>query len=194
MKQERENFSPYLFDFIKKKIDLSSFLEDEIGCHLIWNEPDVSAKTMCPMPSHREKKSSFHINKADNGVWIYHCFGCSVKGTIIDFCMEYYGLDLVDSVLFICKKFGINKNSGLASDSLEDVKKKVNLIKKMNCEHVVSSRQCHALLRKDFAKHSKWVADAYHKMNAALEKDNEEKESLDIIMSVGFEASSKIQE
>lgn len=190
MTQQNESFSPYLFDFIKKKVDLSHFLETEIGCRLRWYESNISAGTTCPMPGHSEKKPSFRILKTDSGVWIYHCLGCGTKGTIIDFFREYYGLNsAAEAVLSICRKFGFNKDSGVASDSLNDVKKKIDLQKKINCANIVSSRQCHALLRKDFKRHSKWVADAYHKMNEALEK-----EDIDTIEAVGFEASSKMGE
>jgi len=190
MTQKHESFPPYLFDFIKKKVDLSNFLETEIGCHLYWYEPGVSAGCSCPMPGHSEKKPSFRIKKTDDNVWIYNCFGCSAKGTIIDFCMEYYGMDSsADAVIYLRNKFGLKGDGGLVTDSLKDVKKKINLQKKMECTNIVSSRQCHALLRKDFDKHSKWVADAYHKMNEALDK-----EDIDTLESIGFEASNKMQE
>jgi len=142
------------------------------------------------MPGHSEKKPSFRIKKTDDNVWIYNCFGCSAKGTIIDFCMEYYGMDSsADAVIYLRNKFGLKGDGGLVTDSLKDVKKKINLQKKMECTNIVSSRQCHALLRKDFDKHSKWVADAYHKMNEALDK-----EDIDTLESIGFEASNKMQE
>jgi len=187
---KHETFSPYLFDFIKKKVDLSNFLETEAGCHLRWYEAGKAAGTICPLPSHNDTKPSFRILKADNDVWIWHCLGCGAKGTIIDFCMDYYGLNsAAEAVLFLCNKFGFKKDSELVTDSLKDVKKKINLQKKMDCIHVVSSRQCHALLRKNFNQYSRWVAKAYHRMNEALEKDD-----IETIESIGFEASSKMQE
>ena len=193
-REKHENFSPYLFDFIKKKVDLANFLETEIGCNLKWYEPNKSAGTFCPLPGHTDKKASFRILKTDDNIWIFNCFGCNSKGTIIDFVREYYGLNsFAEAVLFICKKFGFKTNDGLVTDSLEDVKKKINLQKKMECIHIVSSRQCHALLRKNFGKYSRWVGDAYKKMNKVLDEENYG-ESIDIIESIGFEASNKLGE
>ena len=111
-------------------------------------------------------------------------------GTIIDFCMEYYDLNSAsEAIWFICKKFGFKKNASMIAESLKDVKKKMNVNRKLECAHIVSANQCRVLLRKDYEKHGKWVAQAYRKMNKALDA-----EDIDAVESIGFEASSKLRE
>lgn len=190
-KKNTEKLSPYIYGFVKKKVDLSSFLETEIGCKLQWYEPKVTAGTVCPMPSHSDTKPSFRIKYfEDSGVWAFNCLGCGSKGTIIDFCMEYYGFNSpAEAVLFICDKFGFKKDGNFVIDGLKDVKKKINLQKKIACAHVVAARQCLSLLKKDYIKYNEWVAKSYKKMNKALDE-----EDIETVESIGFEASGKIQE
>lgn len=191
MTKQTETFSPYLYDYVKQKIDLSEFLSTEIGCSLRWNEPKISASTFCPLPSHSDKNPSLHIKFIEeSGIWVFQCFGCGSKGTIIDFCMDYYGLSSsAESVLFICNKFGLKKSDAVVTDNLKDVKKRVNLQKKINCANIIVSRQCFSLLKKDYVRYNKWVKEAYKMMNKCL--DNED---LNTIESIGFEASKKIEE
>jgi DNA primase len=191
MKKYIERFSPYLYDFVKKKVDLSEFLSTEIGCNLRWYEPKVAAGTACPMPNHKDSNPSFRIKYIEeSGIWIFHCLGCGSKGTIVDFCMEYYSLDSsAEAVLFICDKFGFKKTDLVVTDSIKDVTKRVNLQKKIGCAHVVAARQCFTLLKKDYIKYNKWVAEAYQEMNKALDE-----EDLGVVDRIAFEASGKIQE
>ena len=136
---------------VKKKVNLPEFLSVEMGCQIKWYEPGVSAGTICPMPNHKDYKPSFRMKFAeDTSMWIFHCLGCGAKGTIVDFCMEYYGIDSsAEAVLFICNKFGLKHSDAISTDSLRDVKKRVNLQRKMNCCNIVTSRQCYYLLKKD---------------------------------------------
>jgi len=189
--RKKKDHSSYLFDVIKKKVDLSEFLETEIGCTLEWTRENREAKLICPMPGHKEAKPSFHVALADDDdTWIYHCFGCGAKGTVIDFCMQYYDLSSAsEAILFICEKFGFKQDVQLIAESIKDVKKKMNLNRKLECAHIVSANQCRFLLRKDYAKHSKWVNQAYRKMNKALDI-----EDIDAVESIGFEASARTRE
>jgi DNA primase len=188
-KSARKQSSQILVELIKKKIDLSDFMETEAGCRLKWYETGVSAGTLCPMPSHRDSKPSFRIKLMDSGIWIFHCLGCGVKGTIIDFCMEYFGMNFSDTVLFLCKKYGFKESKDLVTASLKDIKKKSNLQKKMEYTHIVTSNQCRTLLRKNYDRYSKWVGASYRKMNEALDK-----EDVKVIEAIGNEASKKMQE
>lgn len=190
MKNHIEHFDPYLFELVKKKVDLSEFLSKEMGCNLRWHESNVRASTICPMPSHKDSKPSFHIEFVeDGGFWRYYCFGCGAKGTIIDFCMEYYNLgSSAEAVLFICDKFGFKKSDITITDSINAVKKRANLQKKINCAHIVAARQCFTLLKKDYVKYNIWVADKYKEMNKALDE-----EDLSAIEQVSFEVSKKMQ-
>jgi len=180
----------YLFDYVKKKVDLSEFLETEISCTLRWGEPNVSAKCICPFPDHREKKGSFQIRRMEDGVWVYHCFGCDASGTIIDFCQKYYDLkDPTSAVIFICKKFGFKDIKESDIDSFASVERKFDVTKKMECVHIEVANQCRRLLRQDYQKYGRWVSAAYKRMNKALDDKN-----IDVIEKISFEAYNKVGE
>lgn len=188
MKQSKTTFPPYLYEIIKQKVDFSSFLETEIGCKLKWSHDRISATTPCPV--HKEKKASFHIKHLEEQrVWIYNCFGCGSHGTIIDFCLDYYNFSMEEAAIFLCKKYNIDQNGVSITDCLKDVKKKINVQKKVECAHVVSANQCRNLLKKNYSKYNRWVAESYKKMNNALDSDD-----LETIESIGFEATNKIEE
>ena len=180
---------PYhLYDFINKKVHLPDFIERETGAKIIWYQPDTYAGCVCPI--HKDNKPSFKLKLTDDNTWVFHCFGCSAKGTIINFCMGYYGLESKEeAVRFICKKLDIKIDSALSEDENRESKKKVYLRRKIECAHFVSANQCRNLLRKNFTKYSPWVATSYQLMNEAL--DNED---LDTIEAIGYQATDKIQE
>jgi len=185
---ELTNKTPlYLYEFIKKKVDLSEFLETEISCTLNWFEPGISAGTPCPL--HKETQASFRLKYIEeDNIWIYNCFGCGASGTIIDFFMEYYSLaNSAEAVIAICKKFGFKDSKELAISSLMNIKKRASFQKKIEFIHIVSSNQCRMLLKKDFNRYNKWVADAYKEMNKALIV-----EDLETVERIGSEASSKM--
>ena len=133
-----------------------------------------------------EKYSSFTL---EDNILTGNCFGCGAKGTIIDFCMEYYGItSSSEAILYLCNKYGFKMDAKLIADSFKDVKKKMDLNRKIECAHIVASNQCRVLLRKNYTEHSKWVSQAYRKMNKALDE-----EDIDVIEGIGFEASSKMR-
>ena len=181
----------YLYDYVKKKVDLAEFLETEIGCDLKWFERGVSAATICPMPHHSEDKPSFRIKYVEeNGVWIFNCFGCGAKGTVIDFFEKYYGINNpAEALVSICRKFGFKKNTDLVISCLKDIKKKINFQKKIEFTHIVSANQCRMLLRKDYKRNNKWVRESYKKMNEALTA-----EDMETIEGIGNQASIKMRD
>ena len=187
----KNKFHPYLYDYVKQKVDFPEFLEVNIGCKLQWLERNVYARCACPMPHHKDIAPSFHIKLFENtNSWIFNCFGCNSKGSIIDFFVEYYGLDSsAEAVIYICNKFNLKVTDDFDVSSLKDVKKKVDLQKKMEYIHIVTSNQCRMLLKKDYNRYSKWVAEAYIKMNKALQD-----EDTYVIESIGFKASNRMQE
>ena len=191
MTKEKIKVSPSLFAYVKRQINLADFLSTEIGCTLYWYDQNVSAGTLCPMPDHKDRKPSFRIKYLeDDKVWIYNCLGCGSKGTIIDFCHDFYGLNnVVESVLFICDKFGLGKTDDFIMEGIKDAEVTVNLQKKINCSNIVASRQCFSLLKKDYSRYNIWVRDAYRKLNKALDAEN-----IDLIESIGYEASIKLKE
>jgi len=193
MYKKENRRSSYLYAYIVRNVNLAEFLETEIGCSLNWSEPDISAKTVCPMPNHREDQPSFRLTLEENGVWVYHCFGCGCKGTIVHFFMGYYGLSRKDAILAICKKFDIEDSDKLITkeliESSDNANAKASIKKRIECANINSSSQCRELLKKDYNRYNTWVASSYKKLNKALDELD-----LDTIESIGFEASNKIQE
>jgi hypothetical protein len=143
------------------------------------------------MPNHTEKKASFNIKFVEEDqIWIFNCLGCNVKGTIIDFFMQYYNLpDSKSAVYKICKKFNFNNIEDLAVEDLTAAKKKANIRKRVEIANIITSNQCRMLLRKDFEKNKKWVANSYKKINSALDTGD-----LELIEKIGYEASKKMRE
>jgi DNA primase len=68
-------------------------------------------KGLCPF--HSERTPSFHVNPERQ---TYHCFGCGVGGTAINFVMVTEKLEFPEAVRFLAKKLGITveaeKSSG----------------------------------------------------------------------------------
>jgi len=178
----------HLIGHIVENISLPSFLETEAGCDLKWLSANKSAICCCPI--HNEKKPSFRIKLMANGHWIFYCFGCGVKGNIIHFCKEYYGLrNKSEAIVYICKKFKIKNTEDIILQSLKNVYKKVDGQRKMENANILVSNQCRMLLRKDFAAYQKWVSKAYKRLNTALMD-----EDIETIEAVGYEASKLIME
>jgi len=187
-----EKLTAYHFEYVKTHVDLSEFLETEVGCSLKWTEPNVTANCVCPL--HGDNDPSFHITLKDEGLWVYNCFGCGAKGTIIDLVQAYHSLySPSEAVIWIFKKYGWANDEDLMIDSLKGIQKKINIQKKIECANVVTSNQCRMLLRKDYDRYGKWVANAYRKMNKALDAGGGI-DTLDTLESMGFELSTKLGE
>lgn len=167
----------YLYDYIKKNINLGDFLETEIGADLKWKEDNLSASCICPMPHHKDSNPSFCIKlDEDSGVWIYQCWGCGSKGTILDFCLDYYEMQkLSDVVDMLSKKFKFKDAKDIVVNSLKNLRKKINLQKRMEYQNIVVSNQCRALLKSDFKKNSLFVSRIYKDLNEALDSEDMEK-------------------
>ncbi|MFA5313377.1 MAG: CHC2 zinc finger domain-containing protein, partial [Methanomassiliicoccales archaeon] len=123
--------------YVKQHVDFPRFLEDTIGCKIRWNQVNRSAKICCPLPNHKDALPSFQLRKMDGNVWVYHCFGCSSGGTIIDFFMDYYGMDSpVEAIDAICEKFGFSDMGDIISKEIKNVHKRVDTSKKMEVSHI----------------------------------------------------------
>jgi len=172
----------YLYDYLKKNVNLADFLETELGADLVWRELDVSAACICPMPHHKDSKPSFCIRYVEeDDIWIYQCWGCGSKGTILDLRMDYYGFNNVtEAVDFLCEKFDFKDVGEMVVESLKNLKKKINVQNKLNCQNIVISDRCRILLRRDYGVYKGFVSDVYKQLNVALdEEDSEKVEELD---------------
>jgi DNA primase len=65
---------------------------------------------LCPF--HSERTPSFHVNQERQ---TYHCFGCGVGGTAINFVMVTEKLEFPEAVRFLAKKLGITVETEQAS-------------------------------------------------------------------------------
>jgi len=165
----------HLKNHLIKVSDLPEFIETESGVDLKWNRTDEEAVCECPLPDHHETKPSFHITNMD-GVWVYHCFGCQKKGTIIHFCVDMFGLRNQDAAIkYLCKYYDVKDVDDLILQGLKNVSKKINFEKQIENENVLVSNQCRMLLRKDFKRHKKWVLDAYAELNECLDEQDYKK-------------------
>ena len=170
----------YLREHLVKTCDLPEFIETESGIDLKWNRDESGATCECPLPDHYESKPSFHITNID-GVWIYHCFGCQKKGTIIHFCIDFFGLrNQNESINYICKYYNIKDVDDLVLKGLKNVSKKINFERQIENENILVSNQCRMLLRKDFKEHKSWVSNTYLRLNKALaEQDYNEVKNIE---------------
>ena len=53
---------------------------------------------------HNEKTPSMKVYKGNGG---YHCFGCGAHGSVIDFVMQYFGLNFQDAIAKINTDFSL---------------------------------------------------------------------------------------
>ncbi len=74
---------------------------------------------LCPF--HREKTPSFHVS-ADKQ--LYHCFGCGVGGSVIQFTMAIENLDFSDAVRLLAERAGITIPETDSFDTEKESRKK----------------------------------------------------------------------
>jgi len=84
------------FDTIKEVLPITNILT------FYGVEVKKQNKALCPL--HNEKSPSFTIYPKTNS---WHCFGCGIGGTAIDFVMAYCGLDSLEAAKKIDMDFGL---------------------------------------------------------------------------------------
>jgi len=91
-------------DLVKEiiKKDLKKYLEEKEG--LLFNGNNFA---LCPF--HNDTNPSFSVNQ-QNGTWVFHCFGCGRKGSIINFVMERDGISKGEAIEKLKEYFGIQKD------------------------------------------------------------------------------------
>ena len=157
-----------------KKINLVEFIEKEAGTTLKKSKDRYSC--LCPMPFHKDSKPSFYVFKDESSnCWIYNCFGCNSRGTIIDFCMDYRSLDYPsEAIVYLVEKLDMKDTYDIIIKAIKNAKIDVNLKKILDSEHFLASKRCFQLLKK-YGRNEKvkeWVFAAYRKMNTMLSNDD----------------------
>lgn len=61
-------------------------------------------QTLCPF--HPDKNPSLCISPKENGIWLWHCFGCGSKGTVIDFVMKMENLTFKEAYKKLGERVG----------------------------------------------------------------------------------------
>lgn len=77
---------------------------------------------------HNEKTPSMKVYKGNGG---YHCFGCGAHGSIIDFVMQYFGLNFQDAISKINADFSLGLPIG----------ERISLRQRREMEHQQRERQ-----------------------------------------------------
>jgi hypothetical protein len=178
----------YLYEHLVKVSDLPEFIETEGAIDLKWQRDEQEAVCECPMPDHSETKPSFHITNLD-GVWVYHCFGCQKKGTIVHFCIDMgFARNWNESIKYLCRYYNVKDADDLILQGLKNVSKRVNFERQIENENVLVSNQCRMLLNRDFDKHKGWVANAYKQLNVALAEQD-----YHAIEKIGYDAFRRMK-
>lgn len=89
-------------------------------------------------PFHREKTPSFHVS-ADKQ--LYHCFGCGVGGSVMQFIMAAEGLDFPDALRFLAERAGIRLPDDASVEKNEEKYKRKQDIYKMNRDAALFFRE-----------------------------------------------------
>ncbi len=75
-------------------------------------------------PFHAEKTPSFTVSSIKQ---FYHCFGCGVHGTAINFLMDYEHLDFVEAIETLARLQGVDVPREQGGKSAQAIKKDANL-------------------------------------------------------------------
>ena len=76
-----------------EKIRNANDIVDVIGRHVRLTKKGANYFGLCPF--HGEKTASFSVNQRKQ---FYHCFGCGVGGSVIDFVMQYENMSFQEAV------------------------------------------------------------------------------------------------
>jgi hypothetical protein len=74
------------------------------------------AKALCPI--HNEKTPSFTVYPSSNS---WHCFGCGVGGSVIDFIMVYYGLGPLEAAKRLDNDFNLGLFDKLSQEEIHRI-------------------------------------------------------------------------
>ena len=65
---------------------------------------ETNRSNFCRCPFHQEKSASFKAYSGNRG---FYCFGCGAHGSVIDFVMQYFGLNFQDAIAKINEDFSL---------------------------------------------------------------------------------------
>ena len=105
-------------DSVVEEIKTRCNIVDVIGAVVPLKRAGANYKGLCPF--HNEKTPSFVVSDQKQ---IFTCFGCGVKGDVIEFVKKYYGLEFLDAVEKLAKDYGIPlpERKGFGSQDREEL-------------------------------------------------------------------------
>ncbi len=89
-------------EYTIEKIKDSNDIVDVISAYLPLKKKGANYWARCPF--HDEKTASFSVSPSKQ---IYHCFGCSAGGNVLNFVMEYEKLSFTEALKMLAERAGI---------------------------------------------------------------------------------------
>lgn len=107
-----------------QEVAAANDIVDIIGGYVQLKKAGSRLVGLCPF--HKEKTPSFSVSTDKQ---LYHCFGCGVGGTVINFVMSAENLDFVEALHFLADRAKINLPEGdQAADEAKRYQRKQELL------------------------------------------------------------------
>ncbi len=84
-----------------------------VGSHVVLKRTGRNFKGLCPF--HTEKTPSFTVSAEKQ---LFHCFGCSVGGSVFDFVMQIRNYSFAEALEFLAERVGVTVDEGEGKDRL----------------------------------------------------------------------------
>ena len=89
---------------LRDRVTLSDLVRPAVGAWDMKKSNTARRDFWSPCPFHQEKSSSFHV---DDNKGFYHCFGCGVHGSGLDFLMKHQKMAFMDAVKHLAEIAGL---------------------------------------------------------------------------------------
>ncbi len=153
---------------IALSVDLPSYIETELGLNMQWAGNRESCKCLCPF--HGDSDPSFSLRLYSDGHWGFRCFGCSVRGSVVQFFMYYYKIDFDEAISRICEYFNIDVEGSLIESVLTSNSNKTIKKGDLSSVHKIVAIKCKQLIRENPSEENiNWVREIYAKLNDHIE-------------------------
>jgi len=94
------------FDQVKSTVKERADIADYIGRHAKLVKTATGYKACCPLPGHKEKTPSFHVNTRDN---FFYCYGCQRGGDVFTFLKLVEGVEFREALEELCDRYQIER-------------------------------------------------------------------------------------
>lgn len=156
-------FSRTQIDDLLQRIDIVEY----IGKRLKLKKSGYNYFANCPF--HEEKSPSFCVNINKQ---IFHCFGCSKTGNVINFSMQYYTFSFIDAVKSLAAEYGVILNA-----SQEEYKNFFNN-KKSSTDKAISNTKSNTQTIEPIPKTSIESQTIQHNQNSESTQQNKDNQAV----------------